>query len=115
MKRILIVDDEFGIVEALVDVLGDEGYAVASARNGRDALKRVAEEAPDLIISDYMMPLMDGLELVDALQKQGTNVPFVLMTAVKLDQLPQGLKLAAILQKPFSLDALLDLVRQVLG
>ncbi len=115
MKRVLIVDDEFGIVEALTDVLGDEGLAVSTARNGRDALKRVTEAKPDLVICDYMMPLMDGIELIDQLKKLGSTAPVVLMTAVRLDQLPSELEVAAILHKPFSLDDLLELVRRLLA
>ena len=114
MKRVLIVDDELGIVEALSDVLADEGFAVSSARNGKDALKRIADGKPDLIISDYMMPLMDGIELVEELRKAGSNVPIVLMTAVRLDQLPAALNVAAVMQKPFSIDQLLAMVNKVL-
>jgi DNA-binding response OmpR family regulator len=114
-KRVLIVDDEFGIVEALTDVLGEEGYAVTTARNGRDGLKRIAEVKPDLLIVDYMMPVMDGLELIEELKahKDGA-IPIILMTAVKKDQLPTGFKVQAILQKPFGVDELLELVKQLI-
>ncbi len=114
-KRILIVDDEFGIVEALTDVLGEEGYAVSSARNGKDGLKRVEETKPDLLLVDYMMPVMDGLELIEQLKahKDGA-IPIILMTAVKKDQLPTGFKVQAVLQKPFGVDELLDLVKQLI-
>ena len=115
MKRILIVDDEFGIVEALTDVLGEEGFAVSTARNGRDALKRFEEVKPDLVLVDYMMPVMDGLEFIEVLQKhQHRSIPIVLMTAVKREQLPSSLNVAAVLQKPFGVDALLTLVNKLL-
>lgn len=114
MKRVLIVDDELGIVEALTDVLADEGFTVSSARNGREALQRIAEAKPDLVISDYMMPLMDGLELVETLRKAGSNVPIVLMTAVRLDQLPPSLNVATVLQKPFDVEELCDTVKKLL-
>ena len=115
MKRVLIVDDEFGIVEALTDVLTDEGLAVSTARNGKDALKRVDEVKPELIICDYMMPVMDGLEFIDALAKRSDGaIPVILMTAVKREQLPTGLKVSAVLQKPFGVDELLGLVKKLL-
>jgi CheY-like chemotaxis protein len=116
VKRVLIVDDEFGIVEALTDVLGEEGLAVSSARNGKDALKRVAETKPELVIVDYMMPVMDGLEFIDALRKQpGGTIPIILMTAVRRDQLPSALDVSAVLQKPFGVEELLVLVKKLLS
>lgn len=115
MKRVLIVDDEFGIVEALTDVLGEEGLAVSTARNGRDALKRVEEVKPELVIVDYMMPVMDGLEFLDELRKhKDGSIPVIMMTAVKRDQLPTTLRVAAVLQKPFGVDELLVLVKKLL-
>ena len=60
MAVILVVDDEIGIANLLADVLSDEGHRVLVAVNGRDALKRAEEERPDLVITDYMMPVMDG-------------------------------------------------------
>lgn len=115
MKRVLIVDDEFGIVEALTDVLGEEGLAVSTARNGRDALKRVAEVKPDIVILDYMMPVMDGVEFLEQLRKNANGaIPVILMTAVRRDQLPTALQVSAVLQKPFGVDELLVLVKQLL-
>jgi CheY-like chemotaxis protein len=113
VKRVLIVDDEFGIVEALSDVLGEEGYAVSTARNGKDALKRVSETKPNLIICDYMMPVMDGLQFIEELRKTDATTPIVLMTAVKRDQLPAGLRVEQVLQKPFGVDVLLDVVKKL--
>ncbi|MBK7857194.1 MAG: response regulator [Archangiaceae bacterium] len=115
MKRVLIVDDEFGIVEALSDVLGEEGYAVSTARNGREALKRFGEVKPDLILVDYMMPVMDGLQFIAELRQIDTQCPVVLMTAVKRDQLPPALKVAEVLQKPFGVDQLLEVVQKLVG
>ena len=64
MKTILIVDDEYALVENLAELLRDEGYRVVSAANGTDGLARVASEKPDLVITDLMMPIADGRELV---------------------------------------------------
>jgi len=115
VKRVLIVDDEFGIVEALSDVLGEEGLAVSTARNGRDALKRAAEARPDLILCDYMMPVMDGLQFLTELRKTDAATPVVLMTAVKQEQLPTDLEVAAVLQKPFGVNELLAVVKRLLA
>lgn len=115
MKRILIVDDEFGIVEALTDVLVDEGYAVSTARNGRQALVRIETEAPDLLITDYMMPVMNGPELIAELKARGARLPVVLMTAVDSQQLPPSLDADVVLRKPFALDRLLRIVKKLMG
>lgn len=61
MATILVVDDEFAIVDLLEMVLVDEGYHVLTAANGRQGLERLAgQPRPDLVLSDYMMPILDG-------------------------------------------------------
>lgn len=115
MKRILIVDDEFGIVEALTDVLVDEGYAVSTARNGRVALARIETEMPDLLITDFMMPVMNGPELLAELKKRHIRIPVILMTAIDAQQLPASLDADAVLRKPFSLEGLLRILKKLVG
>jgi CheY-like chemotaxis protein len=115
VKRVLIVDDEFGIVEALSDVLSEQGMTVSTARNGKDALKRVAEAKPDLILCDYMMPVMDGLQFITELRKADGATPIVLMTAVRREQLAEGLPVSEVLQKPFRVEQLLSVVKRFLG
>jgi CheY-like chemotaxis protein len=56
-KTILIVDDEFGILEVLESILSDAGFTVISAINGQEALARLQKTVPDLVILDFMMPL----------------------------------------------------------
>ena len=60
VQTILVVDDEFGVVEVLTAALEDEGYRVMAAANGRHGLERLAENRPDLVIVDFMMPILDG-------------------------------------------------------
>lgn len=117
MKRVLVVDDEFGLLEALGDVLSEAGYAITTARNGKDALKRFAEQQPDLVVCDYMMPVMDGAAFIAALKvlPGAERTPIILMTAVRRANLPHELAVAAVLQKPFSIDALLSTVKRVMG
>jgi len=117
MKRVLVVDDEFGLLEALGDVLAESGYAVSTARNGRDALKRLSEARPDLMLVDYMMPVMDGPAFIKAVQQLDGlgDVPVVMMTAVKAANLPKDLGVVSVLQKPFSIDTLLGVIKQYVG
>jgi CheY-like chemotaxis protein len=117
MKRVLVVDDEFGLLEAISDLLAESGYAVTVARNGRDALKRIGELKPDLVLADYMMPVMDGAAFIRALHALDGcgQIPVVMMTAVKAANVPRDLKLVALLEKPFGIDLLLEAIREQLG
>ncbi len=84
----LVVDDEFSMREILRRVLEREGCAVAEAANGIEALRRVDERLPDLILLDLMMPEMDGFQFLDELRsrEQGRGVPVVVVTAKDLTE-----------------------------
>lgn len=114
MKTILVVDDEFAIVWSVGTQLQDEGYRVVPAANGREALARVAAGRPDLVITDVMMPTMDGRELIAALSAADAtrDVPVVVMSAISRSALDAAgpLRCDGFLRKPFGLD---DLIRQV--
>ncbi len=112
-----MVDDEDGILEALNDALSDEGYHVLMARNGKDGLKRVTETMPDLILLDYMMPVMDGREMLRALQAEPAwrTIPVVMMSAMPRSSLPPDCVPTAFLRKPFNLDTLLSELERLLG
>ena len=116
MKTILLVDDEFSIVEVLAHLLGEEGYAVMTASNGQEALDRASETKPDLVITDQMMPLMSGADLFRALKKIPSlrGVPVILITSAPL-RAARELRWADLIPKPFDLDDLLRAVRRVLG
>ncbi|NOJ78110.1 response regulator [Myxococcus xanthus] len=113
MGPILIVDDEFGIVEAMRDLLTDEGYRTAIALNGKEALERMAEEHPCLVLLDYMMPVMNGPALLEAMERNPLlrDIPVVMMSASPPDYW-KHLRCAAFLPKPFSLDELLVVVKR---
>ena len=114
MTTVLVVDDEFDILEALKGILELEGYRVLAAQNGAQALRAMQEASPDLVLADLMMPVMDGLELLKAARADPrlAKVPVVLMSALrpKVAQSEYGWR--AFLQKPFDLDALLALVKE---
>ncbi len=116
MKTLLVVDDEVGVTEALQDLLSEEGFAVLTARNGKDGLKRIAEKRPDLILLDYMMPVMDGRELLLTVQADAAHrdIPVILMSAMPRSSIPQDCKPAAFLRKPFEIDQLLAEVGRLL-
>src|SRR5437868_4263760 len=80
-ERILVVDDSNSIRDFLRQLLPTEGYDVITARNGEEGLLLAQELAPDLIIGDYQMPGLNGLDMWRAVCDQGIQVPMILMTA----------------------------------
>ncbi len=117
MATILVVDDEFGIGELLEALLLDDGHRVITAMNGRHALERMAEARPDLVISDLMMPVMDGGALRQAMlnNPEFAAIPFMLMCAVPeagiRDRISQY---DAFLRKPFKLAEISQMVAGLL-
>ena len=111
---ILIVDDDFDLRETLKDLLADEGYAVASAANGFEALAWLrSHPKPCFILLDWMMPHCDGAQF-RAEQRQDpaiADVPVVIMSAdVRLRQTFEAAEVAGYLPKPFQLHQLSKLI-----
>jgi two-component system, OmpR family, KDP operon response regulator KdpE len=115
-KTILVVDDEPDIVEVLTMNLELEGYQVSCATNGYEALKRMTEDLPDLVILDVMMPEMDGFETLREIREIYT-VPIIMLT-VKGEEIDKvkGLDLGAddYITKPFSPRELVSRLKAVL-
>jgi CheY-like chemotaxis protein len=107
---ILIADDEFGLAEMLREMLRDLNYQVTLAINGRLALELLAEGPVDLVLTDLMMPVMDGVELAAAIRSDATRrgTPIVLMTSLP-SAVPQTEGLFdAVIRKPFTPELLVD-------
>ncbi len=81
MFKILIVEDDTELRQLFQRVLARNGYLVRGVSNGRDALDALDQEYTDLIISDIMMPVMDGYELVQTLRDAGSQIPILMITA----------------------------------
>jgi CheY-like chemotaxis protein len=111
-RSVLIVDDEFGLAEMLRDMLRDEGYDVTLAINGRLALDVLRERRVDLVITDLMMPVMDGSELAVAIRAGEAlrDLPIILMTSLPSVPAHTGLY-DAVLRKPFTPQLLLSTMR----
>ena len=119
-KRLLVVDDDPGLLLAVSDTLRAEGYDVATARRGADALVRVAEALPDLIISDIRMPGMDGYQLVRNLRSNARTrlVPIVFLSAKdETGDRIQGFRsgVDAYIIKPFEPEELTAIVAAILN
>jgi CheY-like chemotaxis protein len=117
MATILVVDDEFGIANLLEEVLEDEGHHVFLASNGRQGLEKAIETTPDLVITDFMMPIMDGAALIKALicQPGLKGIPIILMSAVPEATAAESCcGYTAYLRKPFNIWAVIDLVETLI-
>ena len=115
-KTILVVDDERNIVELVKLYLGNEGYAVETAYNGREALRKFSQQPPDLIILDLMLPEVDGYEVCRQIRRE-SRVPIIMLTARGDDvDTIVGLEIGAddYMAKPFNPRELVARVKAVL-
>jgi CheY-like chemotaxis protein len=121
MKTILIVDDEFGIVEALASLLEDEGYRVVTAANGEDGMARLENEQPNLVLIDLMMPVVDGQEMLRIMRSTSAyeSIPVIVMSAAPKSgavlKSEKAHEISAFLRKPFDLQTLLDTLVPLIG
>ncbi|HZS01061.1 MAG TPA: response regulator [Chloroflexota bacterium] len=113
---ILVVEDEEPVQQLVADLLDGEGYHVVVADDGAQALALAHADRPDLVLTDLMMPVMDGVELCRRLRadERTRQVPIVIMTAAGRNQ-SEAARADAYLPKPFDIDVLLDLVVAYVG
>lgn len=116
-QSVLIVDDEFGLADITADLLRDAGYDVELAINGKLGLSSLATRRADLVITDLMMPVMDGPEMIRRMRADAAfaDIPIILMTALP-EAVPagEGRRQDAVLVKPFSITELLELMQKLL-
>lgn len=112
---VLLVEDELGLSKLMVMILEDEGYRVVEAANGAQGLVKLALEKPALIITDYMMPELNGYEMVCAIRKNPAydDVPILMMSAALPQQLPIGGLVDHFLQKGTGLETLVATIRRL--
>lgn len=113
LKRILVVDDEFGIRCLLEDVLSGEGFEVSVARDGRESLDQLEANSFDLIITDIKMPRLDGIEMLKWMKRTGRKEKVIVMSgdSSKLTSLDAEMPHVVMkLQKPIRMDNFLDVV-----
>ncbi|MBW3668245.1 MAG: response regulator transcription factor [Actinobacteria bacterium] len=115
--RILVVDDEPSIVDAVATALRYEGFDVSEAATGRQALKLTESQRPDLLVLDVMLPDLDGLEVTRRLRRDGLRVPVLFLTARDAtEDKVAGLTVGGddYVTKPFSLAEVVARVRAIL-
>ena len=115
--KILVADDDEGVRVGLVANLELEGYEVAEARDGAEAIKLIHANSYDLIVSDVVMPSATGVEVLSAVRQQHLDTPFILISAFVSEELVSRALadgLFAMLYKPFAMDRILEVVARAL-
>ncbi len=115
-RVILVMEDEDAIAALLRTLLEEEGYTVMLAPNGREGLRLLREERVDLVMSDTMMPQVDGREVARAMRADAAydGIPLVLMSSAGA-RIVTGVPYTAFLTKPFELDTLFARVARLLS
>ena len=119
-KKVLVADDEIHIVQVVAMKFRNNGFEVITAENGAECLKLACSEKPDLIITDFQMPAMTGLEMITELRKHEDmlDVPVIMLTARGFaieEEQNKMLKIAICISKPFSPKELLSQAEEVLA
>jgi CheY-like chemotaxis protein len=112
---VLVVDDELAITESLCDLLADAGHEAVAAGNGQEGLEAFEKKKPDLVVSDVMMPKLDGRQMVRKIRARpgGRDIPIILMSAARGLAADDGIGHNVFLEKPFDLDEFLEHVTRL--
>ena len=118
-KKVLVVDDEIHIIHVVAIKLRNNGFEVISAGDGAEGFKLACEERPDIIVTDFQMPIMTGLEMVEKLRgcEQTKDTPVIMLTARGFaigDEQKRDLQISECLSKPFSPKELLRDIEDIL-
>ena len=115
-KRVLIADDDEMVRAALADVLESEGYKVDQARNGREAVARVVEDGPDLVLLDLNMPHLDGWRAFQQMDHLSPLLPVIVITA-RPHQYPEAVRLGVdgFMEKPLNIPVLLSAIKRLVN
>jgi len=120
-KKILIVEDDRSLQNALVEIIGREGFETVSAFDGEEALAKLQEGKPDLILLDIVLPKKDGYEVLEEIKKneETKNIPVLILTNLEeIDNVQKALDLGAttfMVKSDFSLKDILEKIKVALG
>jgi CheY-like chemotaxis protein len=120
MAKILVIDDEALLTRSLAVLLTKAGHVVVTADNGKAGLEVFAREKPDLVITDIIMPVMEGIEAIQAIRAQEPKLPIIAVSGggrtknLEFLRLAEKLGANATLGKPFSKEQLLEAVAKCL-
>ena len=115
--KILVVDDQPGIRLLLTEIFTHKGYEVNTAKTGREALDKINARSFDLVILDYKLPILDGLEVIKQLEQQDCTIPLILMSGLTehlSKQRKESRLIKKIVSKPFDVQKMSTLVQSML-
>ncbi|HLQ71211.1 MAG TPA: response regulator [Bacillota bacterium] len=116
-NRILVVDDQPGIRLLLNDILTSEGYHVTTAKTGKEVYEHLDANRFDLLILDYKLPIMNGIEVLQQIERAGIRVPVIIITGVK-ETVQNDMQVIdldiELLAKPFNVEDVCALVEKML-
>jgi two-component system alkaline phosphatase synthesis response regulator PhoP len=116
--RILVVDDEVHLAKIIEFTLKHEGYSVSVAFDGEEALEKIRNDSPDLIILDLMLPIVDGYRICNRLKadERYMNIPVIILTArnIERENIEEPIQADLFMEKPFNTDKLLKNILDVL-
>lgn len=114
-ERVLVIDDDDGVRRFIVECLESSGYVVSSSSSGADGLAQMTRDAPDLLIVDYAMPGMNGVEVVQAARLRTPDLPIILATGyADMEAVDRVIDAHRLLRKPFKIDDLTTAVQAAL-
>ena len=118
-KKVLVADDEIHIIHVVAIKLRNNGYDVVAANNGAEAYELACSEKPDIIVTDYQMPFVTGIELIEKVRRneETKHIPAVLLTARSFaitQEMQESLGIEECLSKPFSPKELLKTIQDIL-
>ncbi len=113
--KILVVDDEAFLRDLLMDLCVMKGFYVDSAKDGAEGLKYVEDVRYDLVIVDYKMPVMNGMEFVRRVREKGHPLPIIGVSALEVGEEFMNAGATSFLQKPFHLEEIEEKIWEIIG
>src|SRR5690625_595683 len=114
--EILIVDDQPGIRLLLTDILTNDGYKVTTASNGKEAIEKLQEEPYALILLDYKLPIIDGVQVLEQIEKENIIIPVIVMSGLT-EKIEKEVKkwsfVKMLLAKPFNIQEISTAVQEI--
>lgn len=116
-RKILVVEDQAGIRLLLTDALANIGYCVKVAETGKEGLEKINRDSFDLIILDYQLPFMNGIEMISIMEEKQINIPIIMMSgyieSIKKEKFQEG-SVVKWIAKPFNIQEVCEIVRKIL-
>lgn len=117
-KTVMIVDDQIGIRLLLEEIIRSEGYQVVVAENGKEALDKITDDVPDLLIVDFKLPIMDGYAVLENLEQKNLHIPTIIMSGLSEEASKKTEKfdmVECVFAKPFDIEEARNTVNKLLS